>query len=287
MTMPITTTSAATRSSWIAAVGATFALGSVSSVAQVPSDPPEGVGIDERLDEQLPLDLQFVDDTGRSVTLGEYFNRGVPVVITPVFYRCRNLCSATLNGVSEALNEIQWSAGEDFQIVTFTISPDEQYRLAQVKKRNYLGMYKREKAADGWHFLTGDEQNIKALTESLGFRYRYVERTGDYAHAATIIVATPNGRLSRYINTVMPDSDTLDKALIEASQGSIGSPWDRLVLWCSTFDPSAGKYVVAARRIMTLGGLATMLIILVGLGMLWRHEVKARRHKPALEGLQP
>ncbi len=135
--------------------------------------------------------------------------------------------------------------------------------------------------------MTGDEENIKALTESLGFRYRYVERTGDYAHAATIIVATPTGRLSRYINTVMPESETLDKALIEASQGSIGSPWDRLVLWCSTFDPSAGKYVVAARRIMTLSGLATMVIILVGLGMLWRHEVKTRRNKPALGGLQP
>ena len=291
MTLPITTNPTTTRLSWIAAVSAAFAVCGATTIAQLSSpvadEPPEGVGIDERLDEQLPLDLQFVDDTGRTVTLGEYFNRGVPVVITPVFYRCRNLCSATLNGVTDALNEIKWSAGEDFQIITFTISPDEHYRLAQVKKRNYLGMYKREKAAEGWHFLTGDEQNIKALTEALGFGYRYIERTGDYAHAATIIVATPTGRLSRYLNTVMPDSETLDKALIEASQGSIGSPWDRLVLWCSTFDPSAGKYVVAARRIMTLSGLATMLIVLIGLGMLWRHEVKIRRHKPALGGLQP
>jgi len=291
MTLPITTNQTTARLSWIAAVSTAFAVCGATTIAQLPSpdtdEPPEGVGIDERLDEQLPLDLQFVDDTGRTVTLGEYFNRGVPVVITPVFYRCRNLCSATLNGVTDALNEIEWSAGEDFQIITFTISPDEEYRLAQVKKRNYLGLYEREKAAEGWHFLTGDEQNIKALTDALGFRYRYIERTGDYAHAATIIVATPTGRLSRYLNTVMPDSETLDKALIEASQGSIGSPWDRLVLWCSTFDPSAGKYVVAARRIMTLSGLATMLIVLIGLGMLWRHEVKTRRHKPALGGLQP
>lgn len=290
MTLPITTNPTTARLSWIAAVSMAFAVCGATTIAQLPSpgtnDPPEGVGIDERLDEQLPLDLQFVDDTGRTVTLGDYFNRGVPVVFTPVFYRCRNLCSATLNGLTDALNEIEWSAGEDFQIVTFTISPDEHYRLAEVKKRNYLGVYKREKAADGWHFLTGDEQSIKALTESLGFRYRYVERTGDYAHAATIIVATPTGRLSRYINTVMPDSETLDKAMIEASQGSIGSPWDRLVLWCSTFDPAAGKYVVAARKIMTLGGLATMLVLVVGLGMLWRHEVKIRRHKPTLEGLQ-
>jgi len=291
MTRRITTQQAAARPSRIFVIGAAIVIGSASSVAQVPppgsNDPPEGVGIDERLDEQLPLDLQFIDDTGRTVTLGEYFDRGMPVVITPVFYRCRNLCSATLSGLAEALNEIEWSAGEDFQIVTFTINPKEEYRLAQVKKRNYLGMYEREQAADGWHFLTGDEQSITALTEALGFRYRFVERTGDYAHAASIIVATPQGRLSRYINTVMPDAQTLDKALIEASQGSIGSPWDRFVLWCSTFDPSAGKYVVAARRGITLGGLATMLIMVIGLGMLWRHEVKTRRHKPALEGLQP
>ena len=290
MTRRITTQPAAARPSWIFILGAAMVVGGASSVAQVPqqnsSDPPQGVGIDERLDEQLPLDLQFMDDTGRTVTLGEYFDRGMPVVITPVFYRCRNLCSATLNGLAEALNEIEWSAGEDFQIVTFTINPKEEYRLAQVKKRNYLGMYKREQAADGWHFLTGDEQSITALTEALGFRYRFVERTGDYAHAASIIVATPQGRVSRYINTVMPESQTLDKALIEASQGAIGSPWDRFVLWCSTFDPAAGKYVVAARRVMTLGGLATMLIVVIGLGMLWRHELKIRRHKPALGGLQ-
>ncbi len=292
MTRGITTPPAAVWPSRILIIGAAIVVGGASSVAQVPplnanNDPPQGVGIDERLDEPMPLDLQFIDDTGRTVTLGEYFDRGMPVVITPVFYRCRNLCSATLNGLAEALNEIEWSAGEDFQIVTFTINPKEAYRLAQVKKRNYLGMYEREQAAAGWHFLTGDERSIEALTEALGFRYRFVERTGDYAHAASIIVATPQGRLSRYINTVMPDAQTLDKALVEASQGSIGSPWDRFVLWCSTFDPSAGKYVVAARRVMTLGGLATMLIMVIGLGMLWRHEMKTRRHKPALEGLQP
>ncbi len=236
MTRRITTQQAAARPSRIFVIGAAIVVGGASSVAQVPplgsNDPPEGVGIDERLDERLPLDLEFIDDTGRTVTLGEYFDRGMPVVITPVFYRCRNLCTATLTGLAEALKEIESSAGEDFQIVTFTINPKEEYRLAEVKKRNYLGVYKREQAVDGWHFLTGDEQSITALTEALGFRYRFVERTGDYAHAASIIVATPQGRLSRYINTVMPDAQTLDKALIEASQGAIGSPWDRFVLWC-------------------------------------------------------
>ncbi|MCH8259591.1 MAG: SCO family protein [Planctomycetes bacterium] len=290
MTKGITTQPATVRPSRIAIIGAAIVVGGASSIAQVSpldvTDPPEGVGIDERLDEQLPLDLQFIDDTGRTVTLGEYFDRGMPVVFTPVFYRCRNLCSATLNGLAEALKEIEWSVGEDFQIVTFTISPKETYRLAEVKKRNYLAVYKRENAADGWHFLTGDEDSIEALTKALGFRYRFVERTGDYAHAASIIVATPQGRLSRYINTVMPESETLGKALIEASQGAIGSPWDRFVLWCSTYDPAAGKYVVAARRVMTLGGLATMLIVVIGLGMLWRHELKIRRHKPALGELQ-
>ncbi|MCZ6612603.1 MAG: SCO family protein [Planctomycetota bacterium] len=251
------------------------------------SDPPEGVGIDERLNERLPLDLQFTDDSGRAVTLGEYFDRGMPVILTPVFYRCQMLCTATLTGLAEALDEIEWSAGEEFQIVTFTIDPDEAHQLAQVKKRNYLTLYDRATAAGGWHFLTGDEASIAALTDAIGFRYRYVERTGQYAHAASIIVCTADGRVARYINTVMPRSKTLRKAIVEASAGTIGSPWDRILLWCSTYDPSAGKYVVAARKVMAIGGGLTVLLVLGGVGVLWRRELRTKRDKAMISGLQP
>jgi len=253
---------------------------------QSAAEPPEGVGITEKLSGQIPLDLEFKDETGKTVKLGDYFDRSMPVIITPVFYRCRNLCTETLNGLTAAMKELQWSVGKDFQVVTFSINPEESYRLAQVKKTAYLGAYERESAKDGWHFLTGNQANIKSLTDSMGFGFKYIERTSDYAHAASIIIVTPEGRISRYLNTMSPESQTMDKALIEASAGSIGSPWDRVVLWCSTFDPSAGKYVIAARKVMALGALATIIITFFGLGMLWRHELKVKRQKPAVGGLK-
>jgi protein SCO1/2 len=249
------------------------------------SEPPEGARITERLDEPVPLDVRFTDDTGRAVTLGAYFERGVPVVLTPVYYRCPNICNATLTGLAEAANEIDWSAGRDFEIVTFSFNPNESYQLAEVKKRNYLTVYDRETAAAGWHFLVGDEPNIAALTEALGFGYRAVERTGDYAHPPSIIVCTADGRISRYINTVMPEASTLRKALVEASAGSIGSAWDRIVLWCYSYDPSSNKYVVAARKVMFAGGIVTVLLTFGTLALLWRREMKSRRNL-ALGGLE-
>lgn len=253
---------------------------------QSAASPPEGVGITEKLDGQIPLDLEFKDETGKTIKLGEYFDSSRPVIITPVFYRCRNLCTETLNGLTAAMKELEWSVGDDFQVVTFSINHEENYRLAQVKKTAYLGAYEREEAVDGWHFLTGDQASIKALTDSMGFGFKYIERTGDFAHAASIIIVTPEGRISRYLNTMIPETQTMDKALIEASAGTIGSRWDRVVLWCSTFDPAAGKYVIAARKVMALGAAATIIITFFGLGMLWRHELKVRKHKPAMGGVQ-
>ena len=191
-----------------------------------------------------------------------------------------------LTGLSEAANEIDWSAGRDFEIVTFSFDPGETYKLAEVKKRNYLTVYERETAAAGWHFLVGDEPNIAALTEALGFGYRSVERTGDFTHPPSIIVCTADGRISRYINTIMPEASTLRKALIEASEGSIGSAWDRIVLWCYSYDPSANKYVVAARKVMTVGGVLTLLLTLGGVGLLWWHEIKSRRAQLLIGGRQ-
>ena len=252
------------------------------AAAQVPVDPPEGAGITERLDEALPLDLRFTDDAGRTVTLGSYFERGVPVVLTPVYYRCPNICTALLSGLAESLGEIDWSAGDQFEIVTFSFDPTETHQLAEVKKRNYLTLYERPTAAAGWHFLTGDEASITAITEALGFEFVPVERTGDFAHPPSIIVCTPDGRISRYINTIMPKTATLRTALIEASQGSIGSAWDRILLWCSSYDPSAGKYVVAARKVMFLGGVVIVVLTLGGIALLWRRELRVKRHKLAM-----
>ena len=243
----------------------------------VPPPDIQDLTITQNLDEKLPLELTFIDDTGRSVTIGDYFNRGKPVIITPVFYRCINICTETLNGLTRALNEIDAVGGDDFLLLTYTINPREQYRLAEVKKSNYLELYQRETTDDAWHFLTGDEDNIKALSKAIGFGYRYQERTGDYAHAPCIVFCTPDGRISRYVNTIMPETDTVNKAILEASAGTVGSTWDHIVLWCYSYDPSRGEYVVAARKVMFLGGLVMMLIVALGLTFLWRRERRRRR----------
>ncbi len=274
----------------LAVIAIMFAVTSTGVYSQAPeqsaANPPEGVGITEKLNGQIPLDLEFKDETGKIVRLGDYFDKSMPVIITPVFYRCQNLCTETLNGLTAAMKELQWSVGNDFQVVTFSINPEENYRLAQVKKTAYLGAYERESATDGWHFLTGDKASIKSLTDSMGFGFKYIERTSDFAHAASIIILTPDGHISRYLNTMMPETQTMDKALIEASAGNIGSRWDRVVLWCSTYDPAAGKYVIAARKVMALGAAATIIITFFGLGMLWRHELKVKKLKPVVGGVQ-
>ena len=244
--------------------------------AQAPTDAPpdtEGIGITEHLGDRLPLELPFTDESGKTVTLGDYFNDDKPVVLNLVYYRCPAICNALLNGMVYTLNDMEWSAGVEFRIVTVSFDPSETHDLADAKKRNYLSHYERDTAADGWRFLVGEESSTKTLTEAVGFEYRYEPRTGLYTHAAGLMICTPDGRLSRYINDVMFEPETLRLALTEASQGTIGTPMQRFLLkWCYIYDPGAGKYVVAARKLMIFGGGAMVLLTFVALGVLWRFE---------------
>jgi protein SCO1/2 len=235
--------------------------------------PPEmeGVGIVEHLDEMIPLDLEFVDESGTKITLGQYFQPDRPVILTLNYYRCPMLCSLTLNGMVDGLKELDWSAGEEFEIITVSISPDEGPELADVKKRAYLTQYPRDTAAQGWHFLTGTKESIEALALATGFGYRKDERTDDYAHTSSIMFLTPDGRLSRYMNDVRFAPKDLRLALVEASKGAIGSPMDKLLLFmCYHFDPEAGSYAYSAVKLMRFGGLLTIIAIGTGLVVLWR-----------------
>ncbi|MHC4080188.1 MAG: SCO family protein [Planctomycetota bacterium] len=258
--------------------------------AQAPTDAPpnlEGIGITEHLGDQLPLELPFTDESGATVTLGDYFNDDKPVVLNLVYYRCPAICNALLNGMVYTLNDMEWSAGKEFRIVTVSFDPSETHDLADAKKRNYLSHYDRDMAEDGWRFLVGEESSTKTLSEAVGFEYRYEPRTGLYTHAASLMICTPDGRLSRYINDVMFEPETLRLALTEASQGSIGTPMQRFLLkWCYTYDSGAGKYVVAARKLMMFGGAAMVLLTFVVLGALWRYESKRleRRQSDAAHG---
>jgi protein SCO1/2 len=216
------------------------------------------VGIDQKLGEQIPLDLAFRDEAGRSVRLGDYFGKK-PVILTLVYYKCPTLCTMVLNDLTRTLNVIKETAGEEFDIVTVSFNPKETPELATDKKRQYLRAYRRPSAEQGWHFLTGDEASIKALTSAAGFRYVFDEKQQQYVHASGIMVATPNGRLSRYFYGVDYAPKDLRIAMIEAADGKTSSPTAAVLFYCFKYDPSTGRYSLAITRILQLGALMTLV----------------------------
>jgi protein SCO1/2 len=233
----------------------------------------EGVGITEHLNQTIPLDLEFKNESGQPVKLGELLKPGRPAILTLNFFRCAMLCNLTLNGMVNALNDVEWSAGQEFDIITISFNPNEGPQLADVKKRAYLTQYRRETARDGWHFLTGDQPSITALCKAVGFGYRQIAED-DFAHTSTIMFLTPDGRLSRYMNNVQFEPRDVRLALVEASEGAIGSPMDKFLLFmCYHYDPLKGSYAASAQKIMRLGGVVTVIGLAVGLSLLWwRHS---------------
>ena len=223
----------------------------------------ERAGVEERLDASLPLQLAFKDDQGRDVTLGRYFKPGRPVILTLNYYRCPMLCTLELNGLVAGLRGLGWTPGDEFEIVTVSIDPKETSALARAKKLSYLEDYGKPAAEAGWHFLTGGAAAIEALTGTVGFSYQYDAETDQYAHPAVIVLASPEGRITRYLYGVEFPSTTLRMGLLEASKGKIGTAIDRFVLYCYHFDAERGRYSIAAVKIMRVGGLATLL----GLGI--------------------
>ena len=191
----------------------------------------EGVGIEQKLDSMVPGELSFTNSTGEPITVADLMALGKPFILTLNYYRCPMLCSLTLNGMVDGLRGLDWSAGEEFNIVTVSIAPGEGPDLAAQKKKAYLSQYDRESAAEGWYFLTGAEDQITQLADSVGFGYRYDESTGEYAHTSSIIFVTPGGRISRYMNDVSFKPRDLRLALVESSEGRIGSAMDTLLLF--------------------------------------------------------
>ncbi|HKC63924.1 MAG TPA: SCO family protein [Pyrinomonadaceae bacterium] len=233
------------------------------------------VKIEQKLNEQVPLDLKFRDETGREVQLSEYFNHSKPVILSLVFYKCPMLCNQILTGLLGSLRAQSFDVGKQFEVLTVSFDPRETPADAAEKKESFISRYNRPGASEGWHFLVGDQENIARLTDAVGFRYNYDEKTNQFAHASGIMVLTPEGKLSRYFYGIEYDGRDLRLGLIEASNNKIGSYTDQLLLYCYHYDPATGKYGPVVMNIMRLGGVATVL----GIGALVL--VLRRRNKKA------
>ncbi len=251
---------------------------SAQGMLRPPTNPPSNVrpaalqkvGIDQKLNNQIPLDLHFRDEAGRDVRLGEYFG-SKPIIMTPVYYGCPMLCSQILSGLVSGLKPVVFDAGKQFDVIAVSFDPTETPQLAFEKKHNYVARYGRAGSENGFHFLTGDGPAIKALTDALGFRYTYDPQTKQFAHASGVMIATPDGSISRYLYGVDYAPRDLRLTLVEASERKIGTPVDELLLVCYHYDPATGKYGAIAMNFLRLAGALTIICIAIFLVMLSRH----------------
>jgi protein SCO1/2 len=237
---------------------------------------PGRVGIDQRLDQQVPLALQFRDESGRIVHLGDYF-RGKPVILNLVYYRCPMLCSIVTDGLTNSLSELKFDIGNEFDVLTVSFDPRDTPVLAAARKGKFVKRYGRPGAAAGWHFLTGSEPAIRALTSSVGFYYAYDSKIDQYAHDATLIILTPAGRISRYFYGFEYKPRDIRLGLVEASAGRIGTMTDAVLLMCYHYDPATGKYSRVAMNFVRAGGVATMLSLGGFIFLMIRRERRAAR----------
>jgi len=237
----------------------------------------KGITIDEHLNAQLPLDLTFTDERNRPVQLREFFNGKRPVILQLGYYSCPMLCSLVSRGLVDSLKPVQYTAGEDYELVFISIDPNEDWQLAQGKKRSFLKEYNRPGADSGWHFLTGKADAIEKVAKAVEFHGKGVPSVGQFSHPAEVAICTPDGKLSRYLYGVRFDEKTLRLSLVEASKGQIGTTVDHFLLTCFQYDGKQGKYAMTAMTIMRMGGALTMVILFGVLFTLFRREAHRRR----------
>jgi protein SCO1/2 len=220
----------------------------------------QGVGFDQRLGEQVPLDLPFTDEQGRSVTLGDYFD-SKPVILVLAYYQCPRLCTMVLNGLVQGMLEMPFNVGQEFEVVTVSFDPREDWRLAASKKQSYLARYGRTGAAAGWHFLTGEQSAIDRLTQAVGFRYRFDPAQQQFIHASGIMILTPSGQIARYFYDLKYSGRDLRLGLVEASNHKIGSPVDQVLLYCLHYDATIGRYSASIMNLVRASGVVTLIVI--------------------------
>lgn len=237
------------------------------------------IGIDQHLNEQLPLDLQFKDEDGRNVHLGEYFTKGRPVILTFVYYQCPMLCSEVLQGLNGSMEVMKFTAGHEYEVVTVSIDPRDTPEMAKAKKASYLKEYNRPGAEDGWHFLTGDPETVAKLAKAAGWKYRWDPKLNQFIHAAGIMLVTPQGKLAQYYYGIEYSPKDLRLGLIEASQDKIGNLVDQVVLYCYHYDPNTGKYGAVIANMLHIAGAATVLLLGGFIVLMFRRDGHAGRHE--------
>ena len=232
--------------------------------AQAVQDKPQelqGIDVEEHLGQKIPLDLQFTNENGQLESIGSYFNQGKPVILILAYYECPMLCTLVLNGMAFGVNQLDWTMGQEFQILTISINPVETPDLAAAKKVNLLNTIQKKKIDSGWRFFVGSQDQITRLADAIGFKYYYDEHQKQFAHPAVATILAPDGRISRYLYGVDFKKQDLRLALLEASEGKIGNSIDRIILYCFHYDPTARGYVLFATNVMKLGGLATVIAV--------------------------
>ena len=256
---------------WVTAIAAVLAWTGLAQGQPGLPAPLREVGFDQNIGATLPLATEFRDEKGEAVALGSYFGSR-PVLLSLVYYECPMLCTMSLNGLVSSLRALDLEPGRDFEIVTVSFEPREGPELAAAKKTRYVEEYGRAGAAEAWHFLTGDAEAIRALTETVGFRYVWDEVSKQYAHASGAIIVTPDGKLARYFYGIEYSPRDLRLGMVEASAGKLGGVVDQVLLYCYRYDPEAGSYAAVALNMVRAGGVATILIIAVGILWMRRQE---------------
>jgi protein SCO1 len=235
------------------------------------------IAVDEKLDSKLPLDVAFLDHTGKKVQLRDYFDGERPVLLSFAYHTCPTLCSMVLDATTRGISATKWTAGVEYEVVTISIDPKDTPESAAKKRSEVLAQYKRPAAADGWHFLVGDEKAIEKVTSAVGYRYFYNEKTEQYGHPAAIVFLTPQGMLARYLYGLNFNPADIRLALLEASEGRSISTAEQIILYCYAYDPAANSYALMAVRVMKLGGGVTVLVLGGFLVLLWRRERRRGR----------
>jgi protein SCO1/2 len=246
----------------------------VGMTASTMPEPLREIGFDQNIDQPIPLDVTFNDETGRRVAIGDYFGKR-PVVLVFAYYDCPMLCTQVINGLSTALNVLSLEPHNDFEIVTVSFNPKDTPKTAAAKKAMYLERYRHQGAPgikEGWHFLSGDQASIDRLTKAAGFRYVWDEKTKQFAHPTGVIVLTPEGKLARYLFGIEYGPRDLRYALVEASAGKVGNPVDTLLLYCYHYDPMTGRYGLAVMRTLRIAGVTTVLALATFIVVMVRRE---------------